>query len=200
MRRNTGCLIGALLPITALVILVYGFHPWFRHRITTKKLTKPNPTSFVFKASVDEIQTVLKKKAVQCCGKVIEFKGYAPFSASILGSPGNENDAYIHNFHEPIGPSAVYFSGENPLPYLCEFHLHMIPVSKGVTRVVVVAYEPEVLDGQSWWGPHNFSPANMYKDVAPTTIEEYRILLELGSALGADNMPPLLISTASGKT
>jgi len=66
----------------------------------------------------------------------------------------------------------------------------------------VVAHEPEVIDGQSWWGPHNLSPANIYKGVAPTTIEEYRILLELGSALGegAGNMPPLLMPTASGKT
>jgi hypothetical protein len=180
----------------ALVILVYGFHPWFRPRITTKKLIKPNPTSFVFKASADETHAVLRKKAVQCCGQAVEFKDDALVSASILGSPGNENDAYIHNFHDPIGPSAVYFSGENPLPYICEFHLHMISVSKSVTRVVVVAYEPEVIAGQSWWGPHDFSPANIYKGVAPTTIEEYRILLELGSALGADNMPPLLMPTA----
>lgn len=195
MKRNAGCLIGASLPILALAIFIYGFHPWFRPGITTKTLTKPNPTSFVFEASIDEIHAVLRKKAVKCCGVAVEFKDHASHSASILGSPGIENDAYIHNFHEPIGPSAVYFSGENPLPYLCEFHLHLIPLAKGETQVVVLTYQPEVINGESWWGPHNFSPANIYRGVAPTTIEEYRILLELGSALGAVNMPRLLRPT-----
>ena len=199
MKRNTGCLIGASLPILTLLIIIYGFHPWFRPGIIAKKLTKSNPTSFAFEASVDQIQAVLRKKAVKCCGRVIEFKNYAPFSASILNLPGNENDAYIHNFHEPIGPSAVYFSGDYPLPYICEFHLHLIPGPKGETRVVVFPHEPEVINGESWWGPHNLSPANIYTSVAPTTIEEYRILLELGSALGEANMPPLLLPTEGGR-
>ena len=106
--------------------------------------------------------------------------------------PGNENDAYIHNFDEPIGPSSVYFSGTNPLLYICEFHLHIVQKTATETQVTVIPQNSEVIDGQSWWGPHG-PPANIYKDVKPTTIEEYKILLELGAALGTVKMPQLLL-------
>jgi hypothetical protein len=109
MKRKTGCLVAALASVLVLVVFIYGFHPWLRPGITIKKLEKPNPTTFVFKASVNEIQTALRKKAVRCCGAAIEFKEGALFSKTILDLPDNGSDAYIHNFHEPIGPSAVYF-------------------------------------------------------------------------------------------
>ncbi len=156
-----------------------------------------NPGRSAGLLSVDNIQTALRKKAVRCCGRVVEFKDHSPFSDRLLDLPGNGDDAYIHNFHEPIGRSAVYFPDADPLPYLCEFQLHMIPISRSETRVVVIPRKPEVIDGQSWWGPH-MSPANIYRDVLPTTVEEYKILLELGTALGADNMPPLQLPTAAG--
>jgi hypothetical protein len=198
MARKTGCLLAVFASVLALVIFIYGFDPWFRPGITIKKLAKQNPTSFVFRASVDEIQRALRNKAVRCCGLAVEFKDHTFFSNGLLDLPGNGNDAYIHNFHQPIGPSAVYFSADDPLPYLCEFQLHLIPISQGETRVVVIPRKAEVIYGRSWWGPHNFSPANLYRDVSPTTVEEYRILLELGTALGADNMPLLQLPTAAG--
>jgi len=195
MKRNTGCLLAAVAPLLAIIIFVYGLNPWFRSGITTRKLVIGNPTSYIFKSSLAEIQAALRKKGIQCCGKAVEFKDNALFSESILHSPDNENDAYIHNFHEPIGTSAIYFSGENPLLYICEFQLHIVPISRGETRVTVIAHNPEVIAGLSWWGLHG-SPANIYKSVKPTSIEEYKILLELGSSLGAVNMPPLLLQTA----
>jgi hypothetical protein len=191
MTRKFGCSIAALLLASALIVLIYGFHPWFRPSVTTKKLSNPNPTSFVFTASVADVHRVLKDHAVRCCGEV-ELKENAVFSRSILNMPGNENDAYIHNFHEPIGPSSVYFSGTNPLLYICEFHLHIVQKTATETQVTVIPQNSEVIDGQSWWGPHG-PPANIYKDVKPTTIEEYKILLELGAALGTVKMPQLLL-------
>jgi hypothetical protein len=194
MKRNIGCLLAASAPILAIVIFIYGLNPWFRPDITTRKLVTGNPTSYIFKSSLADVRAALRKKDVQCCGKAIEFKDNAFFSGSILGLPGNEKDAYIHNFHDPIGPSVIYFSGENPLLYICEFQLHIVPISPVETRVTVIAHDPEVIAGESWWGPHG-SPANIYKSVKPTSIEEYKILLELGSSLGAVNMPPLLFQT-----
>jgi hypothetical protein len=194
MKRSGGCLVASSAAFLAFFVFVYGLHPWFSPGITTRKLAVPNPTSYVFDASVAEIHAVLKKRAVRCCGKAIEFKDNALFSGSILRSPGNENDAYIHNFHDPIGASAIYFAVGNPLPYICEFHLHITAINPRATRVVVVAQNPEVIRGLSWWGLHG-SPANIYKSVEPTTIEEYRILLELGSSLTAADMPQLAMPT-----
>ena len=192
MKRSTGRLLAAAAPLLAIIIFVYGFNPWFRPGVTTKKLVIGNPTSYIFESSLADIHEALRKNGVQCCGKAIEFKDNALFSESILRSPGNENDAYIHNFHEPIGASAVYFSRGTPLPYICEFHIHLVPISPRKTRVVLIAHNPEVIAGRSWWGLHG-SPANIYKNVKPTSIEEYKILLELGSSLGAADMPKLLL-------
>jgi hypothetical protein len=129
---------------------------------------------------------------VKCCGRAIEFKDDALFSGDLLKVPGNENDAYLHNFHDPIGTSDVYFASGKALHYLREFHLHIVSVSKDETRVEVNPLKSEVINGQTWWGNH-LARANIYVSVAPTSIEEYRILLELGSSVGATNMPGLVL-------
>lgn len=195
MKRKGGCLIVILLAVVPLAVFVYGFNPWFHPGMTVKKLAAPNPTSYVFRASVDEIRAVLREKAVKCCGDEIEFKDDVLFSGSILKSAGNENDAYIHNFHTPLGSSDIYFSSGKALPYICEFHLHITPVSKNETQVSVVALKSEVIAGQSRWGLHGFSPANWYVNVSPTTVEEYKILREIGSAVGTTSMPALQLPT-----
>src|ERR1700722_7708254 len=125
MKRDTGCLVAISAAFAVVIVLVYGLNPWFGRGITTKKLAVRNPTTYDFSSSLAEVQAALRKKVVKCCGLAIEFKDDALLSKSILHSPGNENDAYIHNFHAPIGASAIYFSGGDPLLYICEFHLHI---------------------------------------------------------------------------
>jgi hypothetical protein len=193
MKRNKGCLVAGSTAFF-FIVFVYGLNPWFSPDITTKKLAVQNPTTYDFNSSLADVHEALRKKVVKCCGASIEFKADAIFGRPVLLSVGNENDAYIHNFHEPIGASAVYFSRGTPLPYICEFQIHLVPISPQETRVVVIARNPEVIAGLSWWGLHG-SPANIYKDVKPTSIEEYKILLELGSSLGATGMPKLLLPT-----
>jgi hypothetical protein len=190
MRRFR--LVAASALMAVLLIFIYGLNPWFRPHLRVKRLPRPNPTRFVFEASTDQIRAALTSKVVCCCGRAIEFRQDALFSGSILKSPGNENDAYLHNFHEPIGPSPVYLAGDQPLPYICEFHLHLMARSSKETEVVVIPHKSEVIEGESWWGLHG-SSAYTYSSVAPTSIEEYKILLDLGSALGATNMPPVVL-------
>jgi hypothetical protein len=197
MIRKLGYAAGALVLIGGLTIFIYGFNPRFP-AVAARKLPKSNPTSFVFKASAAEIHDLLKEKTVRCCGRAIEFKEHASFSDDILKLPGNEKDAYIHSFGESIGLSDIYFAGGKQLPYICEFHIHLIPMSKEETKVVVIPYKSKVIEGLSWWGPHNLSPAYIFKSVAPTTIEEYRILLEIGAALETNNMPPLVLPSNGG--
>jgi hypothetical protein len=84
------------------------------------------------------------------------------------------------------------FISPAPLLYTCEFHLHVVQKTATETQVTVIPYHAEVIDGQSWWGPHG-PPSNIYKDVKPTTIEEYKVRLELGAALGVVKMPRLWV-------
>jgi hypothetical protein len=61
----------------------------------------------------------------------------------------------------------------------------------GQTLVEIITHHPEVIAGETsgFLRPHG--PANIYIDVAPTSIEEYEILLRLGQVLKVDDMPPL---------
>jgi hypothetical protein len=79
MTWKPGRFIVAVFIIAAIIILIYGFYPWFRPSVTKRKLSNPNPTSFVFAASVTEVHRVLADHAVRCCGKAIEFKKNALF-------------------------------------------------------------------------------------------------------------------------
>lgn len=85
--------------------------------------------------------------------------------------------------------SDIYHWLNTPLDYKADFELRLIPVSDSRTRVDVVTSGSEVRIGR------NFSAhgGDYYERVAPTTIEEYKILLKIGNALGQPGMPALLL-------
>ena len=73
------------------------------------------------------------------------------------------------------------------MQYTADFKLLLTPVSDSKTRVDVRTSESKVRIGANFGG----HAGDYYERVAPTTIEEYRILLKIGTALGEQNMPPL---------
>jgi hypothetical protein len=74
-----------------------------------------------------------------------------------------------------------------PLEYSADFKLLLTPVSDSKTRVDVRTSESKVRIGRNFGG-HS---GDYYERVAPTTIEEYRILLNIGAALGEHGMPQI---------
>ncbi len=86
-----------------------------------------------------------------------------------------------------ITASDSYFWWNSPLQYTADFKLLLTPVSDSKTRVDVRTSESKVRIGANFGG----HAGDYYERVAPTTIEEYRILLKIGTALGEQNMPPL---------
>jgi hypothetical protein len=190
-------LLFTMLPV--LVGLGCQFNPWSHPNITKLELPRGNPNSYAFNTPLDRVRTALKSDAIRCCGIAIEFSDEVLFSKGVLDRPGNENDAYIRNFHSPIGPSPIYFANGKPLQYLCEFHLHIERKSPTLTQITVIPYHSEVIAGLSPLGLHG-SPANIYVTVSPTTVEEYRLLLELGKAIGEQGMPDIILPAPSPKT
>ena len=85
--------------------------------------------------------------------------------------------------------SDIYQWLHTPLDYKADFEVRLIPVSDSKTQVDVATSEAEVRIGP------NFSAqgGDYYERVAPTTIEEYKILLKIGKALGQPGMPPLVL-------
>ena len=113
------------------------------------------------------------------------------FGRDVLHRPENRHDLYAHTFHEPLWPSPVYRKGETALPFIAAFHVHFEPASDGAhTKVSVTALDTQVISGK-FWGIGSCGPGhhNDYQNVAPTGIEESRVLafltrtLEVGSTL-----------------
>jgi hypothetical protein len=91
-----------------------------------------------------------------------------------------------YDMHQ-ITVSDSYFWWNTPLQYSADFKLLLTPVSDSKTRVDVRTSESKVRIGANFGGHEG----DYYNPVAPTTIEEYRILMKIGAVLGEQDMPPL---------
>jgi hypothetical protein len=116
----------------------------------------------------------------------------------VFNKPENKNDAYIRAEGSPLGESQIYFKDGKSLLYYADFHIHLVAIDANKTRVEITTYDSFILAGlDKSWSPHG--PSRICVEVAPTTIEEYQILRELGEELGTKNMPPLLIPEANSQ-
>jgi hypothetical protein len=154
-----------------------------------------NPTAWTFDVSMADVKKAITASFAdfEWLGMVLAFKeDGSMFAEGVLSKPGNENDAYLYNHHKPIRASAVYCRDGKGLEYLAEFQLHLTSLQERRTRVEVITHKPEVIAGMTpgWLSPHG--SANIYVRVEPTSIEEYEILLRLGSTLDAKGMPALV--------
>ena len=109
----------------------------------------------------------------------------ARFGEAIFLRAGDSTDVYLHSYGEPI-LSSVYCALGRRLPYRVEFSLTVRAQGEG-SLVSVEALNPRVLKGIGGTGPHGAYSAEVA--VAPTTIEEYSLLLYIGHVLGAPPMP-----------
>lgn len=173
--------------------------------IKTRSLAQKNPTSYVFPGPVPEVREKIitafndfptrrefasfvspNNQYFMVSVRTREDEGY---SDPIFASPENRNDVYLHSWGEPIDPSEVYSGGGKPLRYRAEFQLHITAPDDNRTHISVITHQPSVINGSVCCGLHGYKSNDVA--VAPTTIEEYRILLFIGRILGVSNMPPL---------
>ena len=122
------------------------------------------------------------------------WKGDADsLTRGLLTRAGNENDACLLGMEAPYSESQVYFQEGQPLIYHADFHIHLAPLGSGKTRVEITTYDSRVAAGvDRRFSVHSSGPGLFTVTVAPTTIEEYQILLGIGEKLGITNMPPLV--------
>jgi len=167
-------------------------------------LSPRNPTSYEFAYSVSEVRGKLLTAfenfdqqaklassfdAQSRFRPQVESRETALFSKEIFADPENKNDLYLHAFGEFVGPSPIYSGGGKPLKYRSEFQLHLTDAGHNRTKVSVITHKPTVFNGSKCCGLHGYVSNDV--PVEPTTIEEYKILLFIGSILGTKNMPPL---------
>jgi len=113
-------------------------------------------------------------------------------SKGVLSRPENQDDAYIYGDVSPFGQSAVYFKDHQPVIYYADFHIHLSAVQPGKTRVQITPYGMRVATGlDTSWQAHG--PSLIFVQVPATTVEEYELLLAIGTELGAKDMPKLIV-------
>lgn len=168
--------------------------------IIIKSLPKPNPTSFVFETTIEQVHAALVKGQSDLLPRWdVETKDDVAFeqSRAALERAGNEYDGYLYC---PSGgrsrKSEVYFlSKDQPCKYGADFHIHLTRLDPAKTKVEVFPHRPWVYVGEISRGapPLAWHRRGIFVRVRPTTIEEYMILRNLGSELGVTNMPPVIV-------
>ena len=195
--RSRKLLLSALVVLLSLAGCAYRNPP---NAILIKSLPKPNPTVFVFNASVKEIGTALVKKQYDLLPDwSVETRADMIFDLThaVLERPGNEHDGYLYSASGGTSrPSEVYFlPGGKPCEYGADFHVHLTRLGPATTKVEVFARRPWVYVGEQERElfPVFWHQRGIFVRVHPTTIEEYMILKNLGAALGVTNMPPVTV-------
>jgi len=146
-----------------------------------KKLERPNPTSYVFSSPVAELRNAIDSSISSAYQQGRLYGYWVPSGLSFHGSAETEYD--LHQ----VTMSENYRWWHTPLEYSADFKLLLTPVSDSKTRVDVLTSDSQVRIGRNFGG----HPGDYYEPVASTTIEEYRILLNIGAALGEQGMPQL---------
>ena len=147
-----------------------------------KKLERPNPTSYVFSSPVAELRNAIDASISSTHQEGRLYGSWIPSGLDFHGSTETEYD-----MHQITISDIYYHWWKTPLEYSADFKLQLTPVSNTNTRVDIQTSESKVRIGPNF-GAHG---GDYYEPVAPTTIEEYRILLKIGSGLGERGMPPL---------
>lgn len=146
-----------------------------------EKLQSPNPTSYVFDAGIEDV----KKAIINIDDSLIGYIVYAKedYEKDIL-SKNIKNDALLRNYYD-VG-SKMYFRFGKPLPYFPEFIIHLDSISEKKTNVVVYTSDTTIVIGGIGVAHFGYT---WEKEVSPSTIEEYEILLFIGRQLGQEGMP-----------
>jgi len=161
-----------------------------------------NPTSYVFPASVEDIRYCFRRfRAFYPPLEIGDRMLFVTFKSSVepewrqhdFPESANDMDIKLDSLGNSLGPSNSYVnaSGKGLLLH-ADFFVQLFPEGIKHTRVTIKTYKPSVILGSEFAFGHAWE-RYVYADVKPTTIEEYTILLQLGSCLGVKDMPSLLL-------
>lgn len=110
------------------------------------------------------------------------------FSKEYFSKAGTANDIFLHDFRF-AWMSKLYYSNDHSLKYTADFIVRLFKVNDSSTKVSIIAYRPEVINGIARYGPHG--AVARYTPVLATTIEEYTLLQFIASKLGDSTLLPI---------
>jgi hypothetical protein len=170
-----------VLVLVVLFMAGPGFTLLKYFTITTKKLAHPNPTFYVFHVKAEELRQALWKSYCYYCAREA--------SPACENEEGLAMDSPTKVVMEPgyWRKSETYFWMGRPLDYHADYAVRVAPRGDSMTEVRVETSNAEVAVGASF-GMHG---GNLDREVAPTTVEEYRFLRTIGCVVGEKEMPTL---------
>ena len=171
--------------LALLLVLSIAAFPGFMvlkgSTFSKKSLGWPNPTSYVFDSPASGVRSAIDDSISSAYQQGRLYGYWVPSGLSFHGDAEREYD-----LHE-VALSDKYFWWNTPLEYSADFKLVLSPVSDSRTRVDILTSGSKVRIGPNFGG-HG---GDYDEPVAPTTIEEYRVLLEIGASLREPGMPVL---------
>ncbi len=168
-----------------------------------------NPTSYTFKIKNENVHLFLENDAskfntpkfyirdIFYHGSPKKNNWWPVAAKNALSGETCNNDIWMQI---TVDSSDIYFSKKGePLEYLVECVLHFTVIDSNTTKVAAKVLNAKVhIRNQLLPSPPHFVRNPVYKEVKPTTIEEYKILQCIGKWLGViDSMPPLKLSPSS---
>jgi hypothetical protein len=164
-----------------------------------RRFVQLNPTSYVFHANSNKIRKAVEQAfyKIDYWGGNKDFFGDSLFSSKeariLFQSEENIDDFYYSGGFFP--ESKVYHNkSHKELPYWVDLYINITPLDNYKTKVEVIAINPRVEIGKKLLPslPH-FVREPKFRSVLSTTVEEYRILQQIGILIGENNMPALKV-------
>ena len=141
----------------------------------------------------DALSKKVHTRSLQLVGhEFLLWRDSAPLAKGVFARPENQNDAFLYGGVAPYCESKVYFKDGQPLIYFADFHIHLAEVEPGKTRVEITTYDSRIAVGVDRGFSPLGDPGLRHVKIAPTSVEEYEILLGIGAELGVKDTPNLI--------
>ena len=140
----------------------------------TKHLSKNNPIEYTYHFPFDSVKSVMDTLFLS------NKSEFSSCNAAFIDS-NNQYNVKCWNISRSKPKSELYYSWWGKLKYFYNFNIQIDSISANETFVKFTFSVPAVKTNIA--------------DVFPNTIEEYKILLQIGDLLGEKNMPPLIKAT-----
>jgi len=148
-----------------------------------KKMENSNPTSYIFNVDLEQVRNAIKNGLGDFQIKCMALYAKEDYEKDIFNTD-IKYDAILNSFCNL--DSKIYYKYGKPLPYHASFHIHLDSISENKTKVEVFTLNPKLYTFGIGVGHFGYVRE---KEVSPSTIEEYKILLAIGEQLGEQGMP-----------
>jgi len=156
-----------------------------------------NPCEYVFSGSRDSIWNIISTK-LKCKNMQLwradQYNMVINSVSQQLHLPGNQFDFCLESMMN-FGKSKIYLKENgDSLDFSGWFYIHLETITLNRTKISISVFEPTIYVNQELLPkPPHFVRKYSTVSVEPSTIEEYEILLKIGSLLSQTNMPPLIL-------